>query len=102
HGRPLPRPHPLPTRRSSDLLAIAVTRSALIMGPLTTRPRPPKSSRMGCLTYTTAMPRGGVFDVSFLVLSSLAILFGFIAYAKDRSEEHTSELQSRENLVCRL
>ena len=40
---------------------------------------------MGCLTYTTAMPRGGVFDVSFLVLSSLAILFGFIAYAKDPS-----------------
>src|SRR5690606_13554702 len=24
------------------------------------------------------------------------------SYAKDRSEEHTSELQSRENLVCRL
>src|SRR5690606_41558874 len=23
-------------------------------------------------------------------------------YAEDRSEEHTSELQSRENLVCRL
>ena len=40
---------------------------------------------MGGLTYTTAMPRGGVFDVSFLVLSSLAILFGFIAYAKDPS-----------------
>src|SRR5690606_41623930 len=25
----------------------------------------------------------------------------FIAALKDRSEEHTSELQSRENLVCR-
>src|SRR5690606_41951131 len=24
------------------------------------------------------------------------------AYMRDRSEEHTSELQSRENLVCRL
>src|SRR5690606_41221885 len=33
--------------------------------------------------------------------------FSFVRYAKDgsavaRSEEHTSELQSRENLVCRL
>src|SRR5690606_41583079 len=30
--------------------------------------------------------------------------YGFIGYPfrKDRSEEHTSELQSRENLVCRL
>src|SRR5690606_41297036 len=27
---------------------------------------------------------------------------GVVAAALDRSEEHTSELQSRENLVCRL
>src|SRR5690606_39588269 len=26
----------------------------------------------------------------------------FVKWAADRSEEHTSELQSRENLVCRL
>src|SRR5690606_40462734 len=25
-----------------------------------------------------------------------------VTFAKERSEEHTSELQSRENLVCRL
>src|SRR5690606_40240974 len=33
-----------------------------------------------------------------------AILLKIIlfAYSKGRSEEHTSELQSRENLVCRL
>src|SRR5690606_39359688 len=39
--------------------------------------------------------------------SRAVILFGeqsekFWQLAKDRSEEHTSELQSRENLVCRL
>src|SRR5690606_41892912 len=35
-----------------------------------------------------------------------AALIGFTGYMptakKDRSEEHTSELQSRENIVCRL
>lgn len=31
------------------------------------------------------MPRGGVFDVSFLVLASLALLFGVVAYFKDPS-----------------
>src|SRR5690606_7010375 len=29
-------------------------------------------------------------------------MMGNIALKEDRSEEHTSELQSRENLVCRL
>ena len=31
------------------------------------------------------MPRAGFFDVSFVVLSSLAIVFAFVAYAKDPS-----------------
>ena len=31
------------------------------------------------------MPRGGVFDVSFLILSSLAVVFAMVAYAKDPS-----------------
>src|SRR6202044_4157521 len=30
------------------------------------------------------------------------ILYMITAYCANRSEEHTSELQSRENLVCRL
>ena len=29
------------------------------------------------------MPRGGIFDVSFLILSSLAVVFGIVAYVKD-------------------
>jgi uncharacterized membrane protein YraQ (UPF0718 family) len=37
------------------------------------------------LTYNAAMPRAGVFDVSFLVLSSLAVLFAVVAYLKDPS-----------------
>jgi uncharacterized membrane protein YraQ (UPF0718 family) len=31
------------------------------------------------------MPRGGIFDVSFLILASLAVVFGFVAYIKDPS-----------------
>src|SRR5690606_41197023 len=31
-----------------------------------------------------------------------AQLMSAVSYYMDRSEEHTSELQSRENLVCRL
>ena len=31
------------------------------------------------------MPRGGMFDVSFLILSALALLFAFVAYLKDPS-----------------
>ncbi len=31
------------------------------------------------------MPRGGVFDVSFVILSALALLFAFIAYLRDPS-----------------
>lgn len=31
------------------------------------------------------MPRGGMFDVSFLILSALALLLAFVAYLKDPS-----------------
>src|SRR5436309_9812764 len=36
------------------------------------------------------------------VVGGVLSLLGALAYAELRSEEHTSELQSRENLVCRL
>ena len=37
------------------------------------------------MPYNAAMPRGGFFDISFLILSSLAVVFAFVAYAKDPS-----------------
>src|SRR5690606_40780475 len=43
-----------------------------------------------------SVPFTGLGTVGTLALSRLCPLFGA------RSEEHTSELQSRENLVCRL
>src|SRR5690606_41340451 len=58
-------------------------------------------------------PRSTLFPYTTLFRSILAVIGGqcgthhrllrrACAEANDRSEEHTSELQSRENLVCRL
>src|SRR5207244_10977991 len=75
--RPLP---PFPTRRSSDLLA--TTRAS---GPTRARAWPWRSRRPGSRSSSRGPPslrRAG--------------------RARPRSEEHTSELQSPDHLVCRL
>src|SRR5690606_6327591 len=43
------------------------------------------------------LPQEAVWSIVFVVLGTT-----FLTYLLNRSEEHTSELQSRENLVCRL
>src|SRR5207302_5214305 len=71
--------HSFPTRRSSDLTARRLT--------ITTRSNAPgKSCRL------RLSPMAGVPRLAELCHLPLHL----------RSEEHTSELQSRENLVCRL
>src|SRR5207302_5345575 len=59
--------------------------------------RPPNST---LFPYTTLFRSGHAAE------RSLGDWFGGYGYQRkgrlDRSEEHTSELQSRENLVCRL
>src|SRR5690606_41186097 len=85
--------HPFPTRRSSDLMnsegssspglasAGLLGRSDLIKASMSSPfDRPGICRGAGCVTGQT----------------------GRIIEPPDRSEEHTSELQSRENLVCRL
>src|SRR2546430_11401090 len=68
--------------------------------------RPPRST---LFPYTTLFRSGSVLergmeitssaeDADVLVINTCA----FIDSAKERSEEHTSELQSQSNLVCRL
>src|SRR5690606_41664935 len=52
-----------------------------------------------------AIPEGGLFiahgiAIPVLIAVGVGIVMTFLA--NRRSEEHTSELQSRENLVCRL
>src|SRR2546422_6004570 len=60
------------------------------------RPAPP-----GALMVSRALP---TFTVGFLLLDALLLAYSGFALGRRmlRSEEHTSELQSRLHLVCRL
>src|SRR5690606_39869858 len=80
----LPDLHSFPTRRSSDLSSV---QSASISN-FTLMPSNP-------LRTSVSMPR---IPCRSMPASSVA----FTERSWMRSEEHTSELQSRENLVCRL
>src|SRR5690606_41687037 len=95
-----PRPrdlHSFPTRRSSDLLTLLFRfMTPLIEAGHVYLARPP-------LYKIKWDQRGGDADYVFSDRErDEAIARGMAAGKKDRSEEHTSELQSRENLVCRL
>src|SRR2546430_9913518 len=69
--------------------------------------RPPRST---LFPYTTLFRSDGarstqikVLGEQFLAGAKLAIHMMFRGgYASERSEEHTSELQSQSNIVCRL
>src|SRR5690606_40538209 len=84
--------HPFPTRRSSDLSARLDRRDRRSAcgahGGLA------HDDESGVLTRAHRALRARVARVCALYFSNPAL--------PRRSEEHTSELQSRENLVCRL
>src|SRR5256885_3810712 len=63
--------------------------------------RPPRSTLFPYTTlFRSPLPEGGEDDIA-IEARDLTMRFGdFVAV--DRSEEHTSELQSPCNLVCRL
>src|SRR5690606_40843444 len=87
-----PRPlHSSPTRRSSDL-----TCRAAALGAPTRRAAAPLvgGAPVRCRRSGPAPPSPRRALLAGLVEELLQLL--------GRSEEHTSELQSRENLVCRL
>src|SRR5690606_40948883 len=54
--------------------------------------------------YWRSTPLISLFILFFILRSSsrFSLSFTMLLLVEDRSEEHTSELQSRENLVCRL
>src|SRR5690606_42012929 len=82
--------HSFPTRRSSDLRPAAFCTL------------PSMDSRRAAITTPGAKP-GCSLAASFARSSAWARALGSAsASSRARSEEHTSELQSRENLVCRL
>src|SRR5207302_11114829 len=84
-----PAPPSFPTRRSSDLPALGPDKRLAPRrqhSPVT-EPRRRRSARLGS-AWAAAL--------------SAVTLTGAPPPPRFRSEEHTSELQSRENLVCRL
>src|SRR5690606_39315654 len=71
------------------------------------KPKPPgrllRSSRFPLLpSFNPASPFFQSRHYSLPLRGSLPLLYCFLKTTNPRSEEHTSELQSRENLVCRL
>src|SRR5690606_41015614 len=100
---PTPRPnaHPLfPTRRSSDLCLDAV-----YFAPRTIGSARPKSTKRPGRSYKISLFRttasAGFRPIAASELPAAPRGPSTWLFAR-RSEEHTSELQSRENLVCRL
>src|SRR5690606_40480037 len=82
-----------------DALPISFWISTVATGP-----------RLLSSSASTIVPTAGAFGLAFRssrsatsrIISSRPSMFSFDLAETSRSEEHTSELQSRENLVCRL
>src|SRR5690606_40621114 len=91
-----PHLHSFPTRRSSDLRHCPHGGSHhLPVEPVHGREVRPRAARPGIQVRARCRVPGGELPA----LPGRALLQEFRC---QRSEEHTSELQSRENLVCRL
>src|SRR5690606_40632607 len=91
--------HSFPTRRSSDLAAgcslhakvdasLSYGTTRIVVGQIT-------SQAIGVIAAT-------IIARARVAVEKAVLPFRVLVVAGDRSEEHTSELQSRENLVCRL
>src|SRR5690625_7673795 len=87
HSPATPAQHSFPTRRSSDLVK---NRLHLDFAPHTSTDREAEVSRLLELG-ATQVDVGQPPEATWTVLTD-----------PERSEEHTSELQSRGHLVCRL
>src|SRR5690606_39833252 len=92
--------HSFPTRRSSDLDAHKDQRrksgEAYIFHPIAVAKIVASKIGLDAVSIAAALLHDVVEDTPY-TLGDIERMFG-----ETRSEEHTSELQSRENLVCRL
>src|SRR5690606_40609792 len=92
--------HSFPTRRSSDLSACVRLHACAAIG------HPDAGAHRTRCRHELAIPPGGRKAVTMHkdgLLRATPQSRGVDPHAiATRSEEHTSELQSRENLVCRL
>src|SRR5690606_39678420 len=93
--------HSSPTRRSSDLTMTARVGFSVLLQ---------LAAYVGVVLLGLGLHLFGVYSLLLWGLASRSPLAFFrgirlalaTAFSTARSEEHTSELQSRENLVCRL
>src|SRR5699024_11826646 len=93
-------PHPFPTRRSSDLAAPTVpTEATAATSSSASTDRPPHCCR--CTTVRTCAPKAGGSARAICATAPTGRISSSPC-PRARSEEHTSELQSRFDLVCRL
>src|SRR5690606_40696285 len=91
-----------PTRRASDLEEFAELRRA---APIWWNPQPPEVGGFHDAGFWVVSKHADVKEVSrrsdvFSTYENTAIPRFNDDITRERSEEHTSELQSRENLVC--
>src|SRR2546430_6454576 len=88
----------LPARRISDLLSSGLEARAKSRRETMDQPRVDPDQE---LVTRTQSGDAGAFDE--LVIKYTPRLYGLVYnMTSNRSEEHTSELQSQSNLVCRL
>src|SRR5699024_12375610 len=93
-----PAPHSFPTRRSSDLTLYSFRPTAGVLWRM-------RSAVSGIIDDIFADSGSGVAPLmKAVVLSDFSSLTEetYAKFRNTRSEEHTSELQSRFDLVCRL
>src|SRR5690606_41850721 len=94
--------HSFPTRRSSDLLDAHTLQDGEAGAP----EELVGAARRGGAHGHDQLPEGGILvhegvaDLEPGVEADLQLLDALLGTEVARSEEHTSELQSRENLVC--
>src|SRR5690606_40232121 len=91
-----------PTRRSSDLaITLAVLAVTAEYASGTIRPTLQAVPVRGRMLAAKALVVAPLLFAATVLTGAAAALATYLVLLAPRSEEHTSELQSRENLVCR-
>src|SRR5690606_41427715 len=94
--------HSFPTRRSSDLVGAERPDAGEVGAPeRSPRPEGVYQAAQGAMQITIGIGLAGI-ERHRSDLDGYVRAIGERNEPLHRSEEHTSELQSRENLVCRL
>src|SRR5205085_7797712 len=96
----IPSVLPFPTRRSSDLASPA--RTTIPFEKTSLSPRFANCRGKNRSRARRAASRGKPWNDVFAASTRIAKVDTWTTQNMNRSEEHTSELQSQSNLVCRL